>query len=177
VGGESLDVAYREVQLATILLRHRRDGQPLLAVLTQGRDEAFLAEPVKRTAHGRPTHAEPLGDDAFGERRTGRELTPDDQLAELLKRVVRVVGLDLARRRAPASARRGLFPRFGGGGRWHEAKLTEGKTGTQAVRLGPLRRLLRRPEGANKVSRLVHHRGIPKKPPAGAVPFPCHPPA
>ena len=49
---------------------------------------------MQRAANGCSAHAETFGDDPFGEGRSRRQLTPDDELAELLKRVVAAVALD-----------------------------------------------------------------------------------
>jgi hypothetical protein len=110
--GEALEMANGEVQLASVFLRHRRDCESLLAVMAERRNEAFLAESVERGTNRSAADAEPLGDDAFGEWAARRQLTPHDQLTQLLERVVRVVGFRSAWRRALARARRGPFPRF-----------------------------------------------------------------
>ena len=72
------------VHLLAIIARERRDDEASFASASGGRDEAFLLEAVERAADGRATESEAFADDALRDARAGRELTPDDDTAQVV---------------------------------------------------------------------------------------------
>ena len=73
-----------ENDLATIVLRERRDNETLILPAPNRRYEAFLLEPMQRAPHRRSAQPQPLCHRALGDTRARREMSPDDEAAQFL---------------------------------------------------------------------------------------------
>ena len=70
-------------EIPAVALRQRSDDEALVAGTPYGRDEPLLLEPVQRAAHRGATRPHARDDGPFGDARARRQLSGDDQLAEL----------------------------------------------------------------------------------------------
>ena len=81
---QPLEMPDDQNDLAPIILRERRDDEALILPASDRRDEPFLLQSMQCAPHRRSAQSQSLGHGALGDARTGREVAPHDEAAQLL---------------------------------------------------------------------------------------------